>query len=273
MDHRLFMSFPRTTRFSSFTGFMTTLVIAVAGGNALPAVAADVNGAVIAPPIAPTIPPQYAELAKKLQKQFPESTLDSIKKSDVDGIVEVLFGGRRFLYSDLSGKHVFNGHLYDLDTGEDVTARRLAEVTRVDSKQLPLADAFDVIRGNGKRVVYVFSDPDCPFCKRFEEQLPKVNDVTIHIFLYPLVSVHPHAYEHALGVWCSKDRQKAWSEKMLKGIDPASAKCVNPIERNLALGTKLHIDGTPTMIFADGRMHAGSVSAEEFERLLSGADQ
>jgi thiol:disulfide interchange protein DsbC len=88
--------------------------------------------------------------------------------------------------------------------------------------------------------------------------------------LYPLTSIHPHAYEHALGVWCAKDREKAWSDKMLKGIDPPAAKCANPIDRNLALGDKLHIEGTPTVIFADGRIHEGTLAADELERLLAG---
>lgn len=240
-----------------FAGLVGTAALATADAN---------------PPPVPAIPPQYAELAKKLGKQFPEYPVDSIRESGVDGIVEVLLGGRRFIYSDLAGKHIFNGHLFTLDPQEDMTAQRLAEIERIDVKQFPLADAFDVVHGNGKREVYVFSDPDCPFCKKLEEQLPQVKDVTIHIFLFPLTSVHPHAYEHALGVWCSKDRQKTWSDKMLKGVDPAGAKCDNPIDRNLALGQKLHVDGTPTLVFADGRMHAGTVTAEELEHLLASAD-
>jgi thiol:disulfide interchange protein DsbC len=235
-----------------------------------------------APPAAPTavvpaagapasepIAPQYAELAKKLAKLLGEVHVRSIRPSGVDGIVEVLLSGNQIVYSDLSGRHIFNGHLLDADTREDLTERRLTEVTRIDPKQLPLADAFDVIRGSGKRVVYLFEDPDCPYCKKLEEQLPKVNDVTLHVFLYPLTSIHPHAHEHAVSVWCAKDRQKVWLDKMLKGIDPAPAKCDNPIDRNVALGDKLHIDGTPTLIFADGHVHAGTVSAEELERLLA----
>jgi thiol:disulfide interchange protein DsbC len=242
----------------SFTlaGLVGTAVCATAYGN---------------PPPAPAIPPQYAELAKKLAKQFPDYPVDSIRESGVDGIVEVLLGGRRFIYSDLAGKHIFNGHLFTLDPQEDMTALRLAEIERVDVKQFPLADAFDVVHGNGKREVYIFSDPDCPFCKKLEQQLPQVKDVTIHVFLFPLTAIHPHAYEHALGVWCSKDRQKTWSDKMLKGLDPAAAKCDNPIDRNLALGNKLHFDGTPTIVLADGHVHEGTVTAEELEHLLAGA--
>jgi thiol:disulfide interchange protein DsbC len=220
--------------------------------------------------IAPTIAPQYAELARKLAKILPDYPVAHISPSGVEGILEVLTDDNRIIYTDTSGKHLFNGHLFDLDTQQDLTERRIEDVTRVDVKQLPLADAFDIVHGDGKRQLYLFEDPDCPYCKKFEEQLPQLNDVTLHIFLFPLTTIHPHAYEHALGVWCAKDRQKTWTDKMMKGIDPPAAKCANPIDRNLALGEKIHIDGTPTIVFADGRVHAGMMSMEELAHALGG---
>jgi thiol:disulfide interchange protein DsbC len=215
------------------------------------------------------IPTQYAGLAAKLQKQFPEYSIDSIRPSAAEGFVEVIFGGNRIIYIDTAGTHFFNGHLFDLDAHRDLTDERLEDITRIDVRQLPLADAFNVVHGNGKREVYLFEDPDCPYCRKLEEQLPKVNDVTFHVFLFPLTALHPKAYEHALGIWCSKDRAKAWSDKMVKGIDPPPAKCENPLDRNIALGDKLHVDGTPTLILANGRPHSGTLTAEELERLLA----
>jgi thiol:disulfide interchange protein DsbC len=236
-----------------------------------PPPAAPAGAAPAAQHIAPTIAPQYAELARKLSKALPEYTIVRISPSGVDGILEVLMEDNRIVYTDPSGKHLLNGHLFDVEAHEDLTERRIEALTRIDIKQLPLADAFDVVHGDGKRQLYLFEDPDCPYCKKFEEQLPKLNDVTLHIFLFPLTTIHPHAYEHALGVWCAKDRQKAWTDKMMKGIDPpAVAKCANPIDRNLALGEKIHIDGTPTIVFADGRVRAGMMSPEDLERMLGG---
>lgn len=253
-----------------FTASATLLALIAIGAPAAETIPGPPPAANAPHTVSNNVAPQYAELARRLEKQFPGYSVDSIQPSGVEGIVEVLLGQNRIIYSDLAGKHLFNGHLFELDSHEDLTERRLAEITRVDPKQLPLADAFDVVHGDGKRQVYLFEDPDCPFCKKFEQELPKVKDVTFHIFLYPLTTIHPHAYDHAIGVWCSKDRQKTWGDKMLKGIDPAVAKCDNPIDRNLKLGDKLHIDGTPTMIFADGRVHAGTVSADELEQLLAG---
>jgi thiol:disulfide interchange protein DsbC len=241
------------------------------GAAAPPPPAASAGAPVAAAAAAPHasgVPAQYAALAAKLQKQFPEFPIDSIRPSGVDGIVEVLVGGNRIIYSDTAGEHFFNGHLFDVDAHRDLTDERLEEVTRIDVRQLPLADAFNVVHGSGKREIYLFEDPDCPYCRKLEEQLPKVNDVTFHVFLFPLTSLHPHAFEHALGIWCSNDRAKAWTDKMLKGIDPRPAKCDNPLDRNVALGDKLHINGTPTLILANGRPHSGTLTAEELEQLL-----
>jgi thiol:disulfide interchange protein DsbC len=234
-----------------------------------PAATPAPHAAAAAPPHSAGVAPQYAALAAKLSKQFPGYSIDSIRPSGVEGIVEVLFGGDRIIYADAAGEHIFNGHLFDLEGHRDLTDERLEEVTRIDVSRLPLADAFDVVHGNGHREIYLFEDPDCPYCRKLEEQLPGVKDVTLHVFLFPLTSLHPHAYEHALGIWCSKDRAKAWTDKMLKGIDPPAAKCDNPLDRNVALGDKLHIDGTPTLILANGRAHSGSLTAEELEKLLA----
>jgi thiol:disulfide interchange protein DsbC len=267
IDRRTFIPFGRAV----CAGFVLGLFGAVTGAAEGPPPVGAPQGQppALTQKLAPSIAPQYADLAKKLSKGLPEYTILRISPSAVDGILEVVLEGDRIVYTDAAGKHLFNGHLFELDTHEDLTEGRLEAITRVDTRQLPLADAFDVVRGNGKREVFLFEDPDCPYCRKFEEELPKVDNVTLHVFLFPLTGIHPHAYEHALGIWCAKDRQKAWADKMLKGIDPPAAKCPSPIDRNLALGDKLRVDGTPTMIFADGRMHGGSVSAQEFEHLLA----
>jgi thiol:disulfide interchange protein DsbC len=263
----------RSPRFLFAT--IAAMVIAGACNAAPPQVPPVAPGAAPADAAAPAakasdIPPQYSDLVKKLTKLLGDTEIQTVRPSGVEGIVEVLLAGNRIVYCDLAAKHLFNGHLFELDTQKDLTEERLADVTRIDVKVLPLADAFDVKRGNGKRELYLFEDPDCPYCKKFEEQLPDVADVTLHIFLYPLTSIHPHAFVHARGIWCAKDRQKAWSDKMLKDIDPPPTECANPLDRNIALGTKLNIGGTPTVIFADGRIHEGTLEADELERLLAG---
>jgi thiol:disulfide interchange protein DsbC len=172
------------------------------------------------------------------------------------------------IYVDQTGKYVINGHIFDAASKQDLTATMIADLNRVDIRTLPLADSFSEVRGNGKRQLYVFSDPDCPYCKDLEHQLPKLTDVTIHVFLFPLVSIHPNARTNALGVWCATDRAKAWQDKMMNDVLPASGSCDNPIDRNTELAAKLGIAGTPTLIFSDGKMLSGSMPADQINTLL-----
>jgi len=118
----------------------------------------------------------------------------------------------------------------------------------------------------------VFSDPDCPYCRRLETEFPKLNDVTIHVFLFPLVSIHPNAHTNAVAVWCSKDRVKAWEDRMRTNAVPNAPSCDNPVDRNVLLGERLGFNGTPTLIYADGRVVAGARPAEEIERNLARAN-
>jgi thiol:disulfide interchange protein DsbC len=150
---------------------------------------------------------------------------------------------------------------------QNLTEKRLRELSGVKWGDLPLDAAFKTVRGNGKRTLAVFSDPNCPYCKRFEKDLAKVDDVTIYTFLYPILS--PDSHEKAKAIWCSSDKSKAWSDLMLNGKVPAAAQCDTPIDRNLALGRKFRINGTPTLIFASGERVPGAVSAEQLEKLFA----
>ncbi|WP_181146939.1 DsbC family protein [Burkholderia multivorans] len=130
--------------------------------------------------------------------------------------------------------------------------------------------AIKTVRGNGKRVLYVFSDPDCSYCKKLEHTLRQVENVTIYTFLYPLEGLHPQATEHARGIWCSNDRSAAWQSWMLGNVQPAANdQCSAPIAQNRALGLALGLRGTPTLFNAGGRMAAGAVSAQSIEALLA----
>jgi thiol:disulfide interchange protein DsbC len=134
---------------------------------------------------------------------------------------------------------------------------------------LPLHNAIKVVKGDGSRKLAVFSDPDCPYCKKAEVELNKLDNITVYNFAYPL-PMHPDAGRKAILVWCSKDRAKAWQDLMLKGIVPTGkADCKNPIEDNLALGEKLRIDGTPAMIFPNGKRIPGYVDATRLEAMLN----
>ena len=219
---------------------------------------------------------QAAEPAGKLTseaiiKNTLESRLGGIKveavaKTPYLGLYEVRVGGE-ILYTDEKMNYLFSGNIIDAKTMQNITEKRLRELTAVKWENLPLDAAFKTVRGNGKRTLAVFSDPNCPYCKRFEKDLAKVDDITIYTFLYPILS--PDSHEKSKAVWCSADKSKAWSELMLKGTVPAAARCDTPIEKTLQLGRKYRVTGTPTLVFANGERVPGAIPAEQLEKLLA----
>ena len=167
-----------------------------------------------------------------------------------------------FVRDDLSV--LIQGDVIDLTSNRSLSAAlRQANQQKVDVSALPLSDAIKV--GSGSRKLYVFSDPDCPFCQRLETELMKVKDTEVYIFPFPLENLHPKARVMAESIWCSKSQADAWRGYVLLGNKPERATCDNPISRNLALGEKLHIEGTPALIFADGTLVPGAIPAERIE--------
>lgn len=141
--------------------------------------------------------------------------------------------------------------------------------TKIEVGQLPTQDAIRYREGNGERRLYVFSDPDCPFCKKIENELSKLKNVEIYVFQYPLDGLHPKARPTSVSIWCAKDKQKAWRDYVLNKKAPAARQCDNPIDRNIALANKLGIAGTPALIFSDGSLVPGAISESQIEARLA----
>ncbi|MBU9211633.1 DsbC family protein [Burkholderia multivorans] len=209
------------------------------------------------------------DVEKRLKDQYPSTKITEVRESAIKGLYEVVMG-RNVAYTDESGRYMIFGHLYDMKEQKDLTAQRLDEINKIDVSALPLADAIKTVKGDGSRTLYVFSDPDCPFCQRLEAELAKMDNVTIYTLLYPLEGLHPDARRKAEAIWCAKDRAKAWEEFMANGKLPDASGCETPIDRNLRLGNTLGVNGTPTIIFADGAIAPGMLPATEIERRLSG---
>lgn len=205
-----------------------------------------------------------------LQKLYPATTFKEVNRTPVAGVFEVVMGSN-MAYVDQSGRYFFFGRLFDMQKQQDLTASKLEEASKIDLSQLPIADAIKTVKGDGSRILYVFSDPDCPFCKQLEKSLVDLTDVTIYTFLFPIESLHPQAKAKAVNVWCSKDRGKAWADLMLKGVAPATAGCVNPVDRNVALAERFGISGTPTLISGDGRKMPGAAPADRITQWLDAA--
>jgi len=212
---------------------------------------------------------QEATIRKNLTERIPQlQKIDEISKTPVNGLYEVRVNGTDIFYTDADANYLIQGHLIDTRQRRNLTEERIDKLTAVNFDTLPLKDAFTVVRGNGKRKIAVFEDPNCGYCKRFERDLDKVTNVTVYTFLYPILS--PDSAEKSKNIWCAKDKAKAWQDHMLRDQPLAAASCdVSAITRNLELGRKHKITGTPTLIFADGSRVPGAINAQQIEKYLS----
>lgn len=212
---------------------------------------------------------QEAILRKNLAERLPQlPRIDEVSKTPLPGIYEIRVNENDIYYTDAEGNYLIQGSLIDLRQRRNLTEDRVEQLTAIDFKDLPLKDAFTVVRGNGKRKLAVFADPNCGYCKRFERDLAKIDNVTVHTFLYPILS--PDSADKSKNIWCAKDKSKSWQDWMFNDQVPASASCdTTALTRNLTLGRKHKITGTPTLIFADGSRIPGALTTQQIEKQLT----
>ncbi len=208
-----------------------------------------------------------ATVRKNMEARYPGIPVESVTRTPMAGIYEVFANGT-IIYTDEKVDYVIaEGRLVDAKTRTDLTAERMRKLQAIPFESLPLQQSFTVVRGNGKRKLAYFTDPNCPYCKRLEHELVNLKDVTLHVFLFPILS--SDSVEKAHAVWCSKDRAKAWTDLMLKDIRPkAASNCEAPLEKVVQYGHEKGIKGTPTLIFADGSRVPGTLPAADLSKLL-----
>jgi thiol:disulfide interchange protein DsbC len=209
-----------------------------------------------------------AVIRKAVQARFPDIPVDSVSKTPFGGIYEIVVGGR-ILYTDDKVSYIFIGKLLDTrGVGErDLTAERSAQLA-AQTLRKSTDQAIKRVRGNGKRVIYTFEDPNCGFCRQLQRELLKISDITIYTFLWPILS--QDSEEKSRAIWCAKDRAKAWDDVMLRGAGAQSdGQCETPIDRNKQLAQRFRINGTPAIFFADGSMNGGYMPAEQLEQALN----
>jgi thiol:disulfide interchange protein DsbC len=209
------------------------------------------------------------QIKAELKKKVPEAPVESVRKIPYGNLYEAVTNGEIF-YTDDKASYIVMGPLIDLKTKENITEARLREVNAVKFDALNFNNAIKIVRGNGSRKIAIFEDPNCGYCKRFERDLLGINDVTVYVFLYPILS--PDSVEKSKAIWCSADRGKAWLDTMTKETTPAGdAKCTTPLDANLAFGREKRIQGTPTIIFENGDRVPGAMPIADFEKKLVSA--
>lgn len=210
-------------------------------------------------------------IRKSLEQRFPGAKVQSVVKTPYAQLYEVFMEGQLF-YTDANARYLIVGKVIDAESRVNLTERRSEDLLRVSFPSLPLENALKVVKGDGSRKIAVFSDPDCPFCKQYEEDLAKLDNVTIYTFVFPIEGLHAGATEKSKAIWCAPNRVEAWDQWMRKNVLPKNpGTCENPIAKNVQLGGKLGVNGTPTTIFADGKRIPGRIPTAQIEQRMNEA--
>ena len=219
---------------------------------------------------APLAQAQEATIRKNLAERIPQlQKIDEVSRTPMDGLWEIRIG-TDVMYTDAEGNFLLQGSLIDAKQRRNLTEERVEKLSAIDFDALPLKDAFTIVRGNGKRRLAVFEDPNCGYCKRFERDLQKVDNVTIHMFLYPILG--KDSTDKSRDIWCAKDKAKAWQDYMVRDqAQPAGTCDTGAIARNVEFGRKHKITGTPTLFFANGSRIPGAIPSAQVEKLLADA--
>lgn len=191
--------------------------------------------------------------------------VESVRKAGALGLYEVMVDGE-LIYTDEKVSHLIIGQIIEAQSRKNLSEERKQKLLQIKFSDLPLDLAVKQVKGNGKRLLATFEDPNCSYCKKLAQELQGVNDVTIYTFVYPILS--PDSTEKAKNIWCASDRVKAWNDFMINNQAPASKNCNHPTEKVVALGRKLNIRGTPTMFFADGSRVPGYMPLATLEKAL-----
>lgn len=214
---------------------------------------------------------QEAAIRRNLTERLPMmGKIDEVSKTPMAGVFEVRVGTDLY-YTDTEGNYLIHGQMIDAKARRNLTEERTAKLTAIEFDKLPLADAFTIVRGNGKRRVALFEDPNCGYCKRFERDLQKVDNVTIHVFLYPILG--PDSIEKSKAIWCTKDKARTWQDWMVREQPlPTAQGCdTSVLARNVEMGRRYQVTGTPTLVFVDGRRVPGAIGTADVEKLLAEA--
>jgi thiol:disulfide interchange protein DsbC len=212
-------------------------------------------------------------IKKNIEPRLGGAKIESIKETPYGGLYELRVAGD-ILYTDKKGEYLVIGHVYEAKTTRDLTRERIDDINKIKFSDLPLDSAIKQVKGDGKRVIAVFEDPNCGYCKRLRQTaLKDLNNVTIYTFMYNILS--EDSFVKSKNIWCAPNRGKAWDDWMIggKAAPAAAASCETPNDKVLALGQKLKIQGTPAIFFADGSRIPGAVDLPTLEKKLESIKQ
>ena len=210
-----------------------------------------------------------ALIRKNIAERLPDfPKIDEIAKTPIPGLFELRIGTDIF-YTDENGNYLVEGQMIDTRSRANLTQARIDKLTQIDFASLPLKDAIVWKQGKGTRKLVVFADPNCGYCKKFERELVQVKDVTVYTFLFPILG--GDSPEKSRNIWCAKDNTAAWRDWMIDGTPPLKSmgQCdTAALQRNVALGRKHKVNGTPALVFEDGKRVPGAMAPADIEKQL-----
>ena len=214
---------------------------------------------------------EEALIRKNLKERMPQvHPIDEVRRTPMAGLFELRVDGTEIYYTDATGNFLFQGQLIDTRTQRNLTEERQQKISAIDFASLPIKDAVTMVRGKGERKLAIFEDPNCGYCKRFERELQKADNITIYLFLYPILG--KDSVEKSKAIWCAKDPGKTWQDWMVRDQAPSTASCdTAAIKRNVEFGQKMKITGTPTLVFVDGTRVPGAIELAQVEKMLGQA--
>ena len=213
---------------------------------------------------------QEAVIRKNIADRLPDfPKIDEVSKTPIPGLFELRVGVEIY-YSDEQGTHIIEGQMIETKGRVNLTEARINKLTAINFAELPLKDAMVWKNGTGARKIAVFADPNCGYCKRFEKDLQQVKDVTVYTFLYPILG--GDSPEKSRDIWCAKDNAKVWLDWMLRSVTPVRSmgECdSSALQRNTAMARKFRVNGTPAIVFEDGKRVPGAMPLEQIEKQLT----
>ena len=202
-------------------------------------------------------------IAKSIIAQYPSTKIDSIQESPMEGIYEIVMG-KNIAYTNSEGRYFLFGHLFDMQTQTDITADNKKSYAKIEWDSLNLENALVFKNGNGSKKLAMVTDIDCGYCRMLEQELSKLDDVTIYKFLTPIQG----GYTQSVSIWCAADRNSAYLGRILEGRPVPEKTCKNPVDDNLQWFESRQLAGTPVLIKPDGEMFQGYAQLTEIEGWL-----
>ncbi|MBS0365401.1 MAG: DsbC family protein [Proteobacteria bacterium] len=200
------------------------------------------------------------ELARKLGNVH----VDDLRLSPIPGIYE-LTRGADVAYVTADGKYAITGDLYDLANSSNLTEQHRNETRARLVAAFPESQMLIFGPSDSKYTITVFTDIDCPYCRKLHSQIDQYNRLGIRVryLLFPRTGPNTSSWTKAEQVWCSPDRNAALT-RAKQGQDLKVKPCAdNPVARSYALGEEFALQGTPGIVLADGELLPGYVPPEE----------